>query len=301
MRTTLTTARRTYTRLARTLLAGSFIAAATFATSLAPTAHAEDGADAEGCGPMWIDNGDGTGHMIWLGDCGLDPLTPLDPPTMTIDPGILSQLPVFPIIPPGDDGGDDECDYLTPDQIDVRAAQTSPYDWQWRIFLHGDVSNLCERQIQAALQPVGGPSQTEMAWLSDVVAANALDKDYVITFETACAYDTWLDIEGYEHPWAGYFGQTRNTPDCVIQDLPEVPEIPEIPEVPEIPDVPEVPEVPDVPETPETPEVPEVPDTPDLPHTGSDATVVVVGTALVVLGAGLGFTAMSMTRRRRAA
>ena len=77
--------------------------------------------------------------------------------------------------------------------------------------------------------------------------------------------------------------------------LPICIEIPEIPEVPEIPDVPEVPEV------PETPQVPQVPETPggDLPHTGSDATVVVVGSDLLVLAAGLGFTALSMSRRRR--
>ena len=61
---------------------------------------------------------------------------------------------------------------------------------------------------------------------------------------------------------------------------------------------------PDTPKTPDQPETPQTPRTPgdqDLPSTGSDSTTLIVGLGMVVIGAGLGFTAMSMTRRRRAA
>ena len=38
-----------------------------------------------------------------------------------------------------------------------------------------------------------------------------------------------------------------------------------------------------------------------LPRTGNDSTTVMVGLGLLVLGAGLGFTAISMSRRRHVA
>ena len=40
---------------------------------------------------------------------------------------------------------------------------------------------------------------------------------------------------------------------------------------------------------------------PGLPRTGNDTTTVTIGLGLIVLGAGLGFTAISMSRRRHPA
>ena len=282
----------------RTLLAGSLSAVAALGLMGGTTAHAAE----DECAPIYVDNGDGTAAIGYPDFCDETPMFP----------GFI-ELPEIELVPPFEIDIDDlvlppldpsECTTLDLADLEVRAAQTSPDDWQWRFEINGDTSNLCNEEFQAAMYDLDSMTAVTIEFdVYDILNANDLGEDYIASFVTPCRYTTTVVIEALVLDQ--YADQEKRTDDCVeifIPGLPEDPETPDTPEEePETPDTPEVPETPDTPEVPEVEQQPEVPGTPDgdLPRTGSDSTALMVGLGMLVLGSGLAFTSMSMTRRRR--
>ena len=286
----------------RTLLAGSLSAVATLGLMGGPTVHAAD----DECAPIHIDNGDGTAAIAYPDFCDETPTFPgfielpefeLTLPEFEID---IDDLVLPPIDP-------SECSTLDLADLEVRAAQTSPDDWQWRFEINGDTSNLCNEEFQAAMFDLDSMTAVTIEFdVYDILNANDLGEDYIAAFMTPCRYTTTVVIEALVLDQ--YADQEKRTDGCseiILEELPDTPETPDTPDSPAEPETPDTPDVPETPETPEVPEVeqqPEVPGTPDrdLPRTGSDSTAAMVGVGMLVVGAGLAFTSMSMTRRRSA-
>ena len=269
------------TNLVRSLIAGSVAAVSSITFFAAPAAHATSGI----CIPTITINGDGTISMVWPDSCS-DTGTP--PVISMIDPAVIAGLPELALPPVL--GDPPVCTPLDLSNLTVLAAQTSPDDWQWRFRIEGDTSTLCDDVITTEMVDLDAATgSVQSITLYDVLAENALDNDYISTFVTPCHYTTTV-----------YFGDTLTQLDQYADVEKETAECLPASEVPGLPDTPETPETPDTPDTPEV-TVPTNPGDQRLPHTGSDSTTVMVGLGLLVLGAGLGFTALSMSRRRHAA
>jgi len=265
------------TNLVRSLIAGSVSAAASLFIITAPAAHAAGDA----CAETIYDDGAGNSTGVAFEDC-VDPGddgAPFLVKVIHFDFD-MPELVLAPL-----------CDALDPVNLDVRAAQTSPDDWQWRFWIDGDTEWLCNDTIVTELTDLEtGVSITQSISVNEIVTANNGGEDFVSTFATPCHYVTSVYITSESVLFAQSGEVLKDRFGC---DQPEI----KIPDDVIIPDLPEIPEVPETPETPDTPES-QVPGG-GLPQTGNDATTVMVGGALLVVGAGLGFTAMSMTRRRR--
>lgn len=202
------------------------------------------------------------------------------------------------------------CIPLDPADLNVLAAQTSPDDWQWRFRIEGDTSGLCNDTITTEMVDLDSVvADVQTFTVADVLAENALDNDYVSTFATPCHYTTTVSFGPELLQLAEYADQRKETAACLpafeVPILPELPELPALPEQPAEPIDPKQPEGGDTPEVtvPTTDPGTPGPGTPGqgLPHTGSDATTATIGLGLLVVGAGLGFTAISMSRRRHIA
>lgn len=275
------------TTFVRSLIAGSFAAVASLTASLVitptPAAHATGS-----CLPIITPNGDGTITITWPADCGITT------PVFGLDPDIdFSDL----LLPP-DLGEPPVCTPLDPTNLIVLAAQTTPYDWQWRFRVNGDTSNLCDMPLYADMVnlDVAGQYNDSTFTLYDILAANALDSDFIVTLATWCHYTTTVYYGEENIMFGQYASLDRGTDDCAAP----------IPAVPSgDPVVPADPEGVPAPADPVDPVVPAGEDPlvdteveAEMPHTGSDATAVMIGLGLLVVGAGLGFTALSISRRR---
>ena len=283
--------------LVRSLIAGSVSAVASlsmFATT--DVVHASGG-----CDPIYIDNGDGTAVVMYPDFCEEDPAVPSP----------LPYLPIFPIeVDFGLDFGvgiDDiaplpplpDCTPLDLTNLEVRAAQTSPDDWQWRFWINGDTTDLCNDTLEVEMIDLDTPdADLHYPTVWNIVDVNNEGDDLIIDLDTPCHYTTSVRYGAEYVLLDQYADQHKLTVRCTIV---EVPDTLETPDTPETPATPETPETPDRPETPGTPGTPETPGTPGLPRTGSDSTGLLVGAGMLVLGAGLAFTSVSMTRKRRAA
>ena len=211
--------------------------------------------------------------------------------------------PVIPM-PPLVLGEPPVCIPLDPSNLTVLAAQTSPDDWQWRFRIEGDSSGLCNDTITTEMLDLASlVADVQTFTVADVLAENTLGNDYVSTFVTPCDYTTTASFGVVQLDQ--YTDQHKLAPECLPAfELPIRPELPVVPELPVDPIDPKLPEGEDTPEvTIPTTDPATDPGTPDqgLPRTGNDSTTVMVGLGLLVLGAGLGFTAISMSRRRHVA
>ena len=126
--------------------------------------------------------------------------------------------------------------------------------------------------------------------LYDVLAANALGSDFIVTLATWCHYATSVYYGEENIKFVQYNDIPRGTDDCATPPEPVVPAEPADPVVPAGDPAPADPAVPG--DDPIDTEVDA-----EMPHTGSDATAVMIGLGLLVVGAGLGFTALSISRR----
>lgn len=281
------------TTFVRSLIAGSFAAVASLTASLAvtpaPAVHASGV-----CLPIITPNGDGTVTVSWPDNCGAStPVWGLDPDIDFSDfvlPPVLGEPPV--------------CTPLDPVNLTVLAAQTTPYDWQWRFRVEGDTSGLCDMPLYADMVNLDVPGQLddETFTLYDILAANSLGSDFIVTLATWCHYATTVYYGAENTMFVQYADIERGTDDCAEAPIPAVPSgDPADPATPGDPAVPA-----GDPADPADPADPVVPgDTTtevdaEMPHTGSDATAVMIGLGLLVVGAGLGFTALSISRRRTA-
>jgi LPXTG-motif cell wall-anchored protein len=278
------------TNLVRSLIAGSVAAVSSITFFAAPAAHASSGL----CIPTVTVNGDGTISMEWPDSCS-DTGTP--PAIGLLDPAIIAGLPDLALPPVI--GDPPLCVQLDLSNLTVLAAQTSPDDWQWRFRIEGDTNGLCDDVITTEMVDLDASTSSLQSFtVYDVLAENALGNDFVSTFATPCHYTTTAYFGAAMTQLDQYVDIHKETAAC----LPAV-EVPGPGEIPGLPTQPETPATPQTPETPDTPQVtvPSNPGDQRLPHTGSDNTVVVIGLGLLVLGAGLGFTALSMSRRRHIA
>ncbi len=299
------------TNLVRSLIAGSVAAVATFASlAIMPATSAQAGGN---CTPIVVLNPNGTITLKWPAGCvpgaTLPIVTNLDPEIVLDDLDILVPPPV---IEP-----DDECERVDRDNLVVLAAQTTPYDWQWRFRVEGSTEGLCNTILAVRMRNLDAPGVEQ--WIEfhvfDVIAANELGSDYVVNLETYCHYDTSAYWTGKFDDLDEYPEQHRFTEDCLglVVEVPEGPGEGPLGEEPageepagEEPAGEEPVDPGPKPLDEGTPtgddvsgDAPGTPDTEqDMPHTGSDSTTVMVGLGLLVVGAGLGFTALSLSRRR---
>ena len=165
------------------------------------------------------------------------------------------------------------CDQLDPANLEIRAAQTSPDNWQWRFVVNGPTKYLCDGPVTTEVIDLGtGVAATQTFTLFDIIDANNLGGDYISEFAVPCDYTTTVYVGGARIQSAQYADQHKVSAECDQSSG----------------------RLPGDPQTPDT----TVPGG-QLPHTGSDTTTLLMGGALLVLGAGLGLTAMGMTRRRQ--
>ncbi len=288
--------------LVRSLIAGSVSAVASLSMFAATdVAHASGG-----CDPIYIDNGDGTAVVMYPDFCEEDPAVPSPVP----------YFPHFPILPIEVDFDFDvdvddiaplpplpDCTPLDLTNLEVRAAQTSPDDWQWRFWINGDTGDLCNDTLEVEMLDIDLPD-ADLAYPTvwNIVDVNNEGDDLIVEFNTPCHYTTTARFGAEFILLDQYADQIKLTDGCVASETPAsetpAPETPDTPETP-APETP-APATPATPDTPETPDTPRDPGTPGLPSTGSDSTALLVGGGMLVLGAGLAFTSVSMTRKRRA-
>lgn len=259
--------------LVRSLIAGSVSAVASLTLFAIPAAHAAGqpaGVVIE-CIPVFTDHGNGTGTLAYPDDCN-----PGVPAVDGLDPAVINGTsPAF--VP--QHAATELCDLLDLTNLDVRAAQTSPDNWQWRFAINGSTKYLCNDTVVVTMTDLNtGITEQHSFTLFNIVNANALGSDFISSWATPCNYTTTVQFGAALTQIAQYADQHKQTAEC-------------------IPPAVSIPDTPEDPQTPRTPDTPQVPGD-NLPHTGSDTTALLTGFALLVVGAGLGFTALSMTRRR---
>ena len=287
----------------RSMITGAFSAAAALSLlAVTDTAHA---APAE-CAPIYLETADGSVAIAYPDFCDEGPVVPGPVPFIPILP--IDELPLIPLTPI-------ECKPLDLANLEVRAAQTSPDNWQWLFWINGDTDNLCNDWVQTEMVDNDtGLAATQSFSIWNIVDVNDEGADYRSEYVTPCRYDTRVHFGEEYTVLDEYTGQEKFTDACVEDDTPVDEGTPDTPEVPGDQGTPDTtpdtapdttpdttPDTPKTPDQPETPQTPRTPGDQDLPSTGSDSTTLIVGLGMVVIGAGLGFTAMSMTRRRRAA
>jgi len=304
------------TSIVRTRIAGSVSAVAALSLfTTTGTAHA-----AEECAPIHIVNSGGTAAIAYPDFCGGEvpapgtfpffiPFFPIDLGTH-LDGPVLADPPI--------------CEPLELTNLEARAAQTSPDDWQWRFWINGDTSNLCDNTLVADMLDNGsGLAAVQYISVWNIVDVNNEGGDYVVTFAAPCEYGTAVAYGPEFLILDQYVNQVKTTDVCsrpASEDAaPEVispagiapvdpgPEgtVPEgtVDTVPvsEEPAAVETAEPTDGPIRVDTAMVPGTPTGNNLPRTGSDSTALLMGDGMVVLGLGLAATAVGMTRKRRIA
>jgi len=249
------------------------------------------------------------------------PSLPIDFPVLPVIPDFpvvtLPDLPVFPEIPmpdfpglpglPGFPGvpvfpSIPTCTHIDLTDLDLRAAQSSPDDFQWRVQIDGDTSDLCDDWFVAQMQDTAtGAVQSVGFTIDEVVTANQAGNDYVVTLTTACDYLTDVHF-GDEYVLLSQFAGTK---DC-SSDPVGVPGADDAPTVdsgdPVVPADPAE----DAGVTDTTVPAPagssdQTSTDGQLPHTGSDSTTTMVAGGLLVLGLGMGALTIGIARRRQAA
>ncbi len=295
------------TTIVRSLIAGSISAVAALTLVAGGSVAQASGGE---CAPIYTVNGDGTASIAFPDFCDDSAAAPHFPIDLIPKPASLDLMPTL-------------CTPLDLTNLDVRAAQTSPDDWQWRYTINGDTSYLCNDSLAAEVwYPEVGMAIVQTFSVQDIIDANDAGGDYVAEFDLPCTYDTSTHFGATSILLDEYVDQVKYSDECVMlgepvtadeptpdtttdSDAPVFIDTAEVQDQPVTVDtvtVPtEIPDVPNVPETPNDPETPRTPSEPELPHTGSDSSPLVIGAGMVVLGLGLGFTAVSMTRKRRPA
>lgn len=203
----------------------------------------------------------------------------------------MPDLPDFPILP-------EWCTHVDLGDLDVRAAQSSPDDFQWRVQIEGSTVGLCDDWFVAQMQDTAtGAVQSIGFSISQVVAANDAGDDYVALLTTPCDYVTDLHF-GEEYTLLAQFSGTK---DCSTPagDEPTVDSgDPVVPGDQAGADVPEL-DVPDFTVPGQTGQGDQPPTDGHLPHTGTSTTTFVAG-GLLLLGLGLGALTIGIARRRQA-
>lgn len=297
------------TTFVRSLIAGSISAVAALTLIAGGSVAQASGGE---CAPIYTVNGDGTASIAYPDFCDDSTVTPHFPINLIPKPASLDLMPTL-------------CAPLDLDNLEVRAAQTSPDNWQWRYEINGDTSYLCNDSLAAEVwYPEVGMAIVQTFYVQDIIDANDAGGDYIAEFDLPCTYDTSTSFGTDAILLDAYLDQVKASPDCAVlgepvmaeettpdttpdttpgttpvSDTPVLVNTAEVQDEPVFVDTATVPtEIPDVPNIPETPRTP---NEPELPHTGSDSTPLVIGAGMVVLGLGLGFTSVSMTRKRRPA
>ncbi|MEQ1700286.1 MAG: hypothetical protein ABMA25_09250, partial [Ilumatobacteraceae bacterium] len=195
--------------LVRSLIAGSVSAVASlslFATT--DVAHA-----AGGCDPIYIENGDGTASIAYPDFCeeeptlpGTFPFFPMVPIEIELDIDDITALPEPPL----------PCTPLELSNLEVRAAQTSPDDFQWRFWINGDTSNLCDNTIEAEMLDIDA-ADADLAYPTvwNIVDVNNEGDDLVVSFNTPCHYTTSVRYGSEFLLLDQYADQYKETDDCL--------------------------------------------------------------------------------------
>ena len=266
------------TALVRSLIAGSFTAVATLSTlaisSTGNVAHA-----AEPCPPIVLSNG-----LVLPGIC---------PPVF--DPSDLDLVPTLPL----------EslvlCSVLDESALTVLASQTSPYDFRWTLSISSVPVMVCDEPIEITMVDLRtGATDTRETSVHELAGDFDLDfgTEHLFQFDTPCEYDTFVTIGADDRILAEYRDVHRKTEDCNEIEIPDLPEL-DLPEIPEV-EPGDEPQPEDTPVDSSVPEQESQPTPPqgDLPRTGSDNSSFVAGLGVLVVGAGLGMTALVASRRR---
>jgi hypothetical protein len=197
--------------------------------------------------------------------------------------------------------------------LEVRAAQTGPTNWQWRFLIDGGTDGLCNDTLVATMHD--GDTSTDQVvnvTIADIVAATNEGHDLIADFTVPCSYSTSvvmgdMVIDNYSGsgvcPESG--APVPAAPETPVATDPTPTEAPTTTEAP-TPSVAPTTTVPvsDVPVRVVTVTIPTTTtirlrtNTGNMPRTSSDSTTLIGGAAMLVLGLGLAFTSVAMTRRR---
>lgn len=264
------------TALVRSLIAGSFSAVATLgalAVGSTDVAHA-----AEPCPPIVTSTG-----LVLPGFC-----------PGVIDPSIfdIDVTPDFPTLDPSV-----FCIPVADSDLTVLASQTSPDDFRWSLSIGAVPVKVCNEPIVISMVDLrSGATVVEETSVHELAGDFDLDigTEHVFEFATPCEYDTFVTIGVEPRILDEYRDQAKSALGCQEFVIPEI-TLPELPDTEQPEDVREPEDMPVDTTVPEQESQP----TPqgDLPRTGSDNTAFVAGLGVLVVGAGLGTTAL-VTRRR---
>ena len=163
----------------RSMITGAFSAAAALSLlAVTDTAHA---APAE-CAPIYLETADGSVAIAYPDFCDEGPVVPGPVPFIPILP--IDELPLIPLTPI-------ECKPLDLANLEVRAAQTSPDNWQWLFWINGDTDNLCNDWVQTEMVDNDtGLAATQSLSIWNIVDVNDEGADYRSEYVTPCRHDT---------------------------------------------------------------------------------------------------------------